>query len=164
MSENLLDRYPHAMTIDPETGKPMPKVAVSDNTGGGASGIVDTNLKSSEIALPVDVQARYARTIQTHSQVAVASAAWSEGMWIDADGYDRVALTMTNSGFTTAQANIQWSHDGVNVQGMDYAVCPSDANNHKAGETGVKARYLRVQLYNAHSASATLNCWARLKV
>ena len=34
MSEDKLKKYVHAMTIDPDTGKPMPKVSVQ----GGSSG------------------------------------------------------------------------------------------------------------------------------
>lgn len=35
MSEDVLKSYIHAMTIDPETNKPMPKVHTQGGSGGG---------------------------------------------------------------------------------------------------------------------------------
>lgn len=48
MSQELLDQYPHAMVIDQETGKPMPKVSTSGSSGGGGDVIFPNNYPDSE--------------------------------------------------------------------------------------------------------------------
>lgn len=111
-----------------------------------------------------DLASRYHETIPAIIGLPVGPTAWLEGEWVTVDGFNTVALTLKNDGFTNSQVNLQWSHDKVSVEGMDYAVVPSDANNLKTGETGVKAQYVRVQLYNGDSVSHVMTCYALLKV
>lgn len=111
--------------------------------------------------LPVDIQSRYAQTIQTHNAVSVATG-WSNGLWQDADGFDKVAVTLKNDASTSNTANIEWSNDGVAIQGVETIIANSTTNNRSA-ITEIKMRYFRVNIYNGDAVAHTMSAWAYLK-
>jgi hypothetical protein len=112
--------------------------------------------------LPVDIQSRLAQTIQTHNAVSIATTAWSNGNWIDADGFDKVGVTMLNDASTSSQLNIQWSNDGSSIHGNENLLTTATSNL-RQGITDIKARYFRVQLNNGDTISHTMSAWAYLK-
>jgi hypothetical protein len=147
------EQYVHAMAEDTETGKPMPKVAAT--------------LTGSNIAQPVDIQARLSQTIQTHSGVSVAPSGNSAGnyasTWIDCDGFDKIGITLNNDAATSSNIDIYWSNDNSAIHGREQNVIPSGTLAIRAGITDVKARYARVYVFNNDAAPHTFSAWAYLK-
>jgi hypothetical protein len=129
------------------------------NSAGGA---INTNIASTDIMQPVDIQSHYQTTIQTHNAVSVATVTISHSAWIDTNGFDKVAITMLNSAATSSYIDLYWSNDGINVHGANYSQQSSTALS-KAFEIPTQARYLRISLYNANTASNTMSAWAYLK-
>lgn len=142
------NEYIHAMAEDPETGKPMQKVKVE-------------GLESNSIQ-PTEIQARYATTIQTHSGVTIAPSTSANSVWVDCDGFDKVAVTFVNGGGTSNYVALRWSNDNSNLHGLE-TVLATTTDQYRAVESMVKARYLQVQVYNGHTAPVTVNSWILLK-
>lgn len=163
MADDRLRNYSQSMGIDPATGKVIPKVAIVELDV--LDEIRGVNLKASEIIQPVDIQTRYSKTVQTHSGVVLGPNGNMNSDWVDAEGYDRIALTLANSAGTDSRAHIQWSHDGSSYQGYDVDVIPQNTYQYRAGETSVKAKYFRVEVQNKDATTPrTMSTWAYLKV
>ena len=129
--------YAHAMTTDPDTGKPMPKVF---NVNGGSGG----NSRR--------------QTIQTHNAISLNAGATSNGQWINCEDFDVIAITRIGAGVAVA---VQWSNDGSNIhagEGIGTAALGSMAT-----EASVKAKWCRVVLNNTSGATMTTSAWAYLK-
>lgn len=125
---------------------------------------VSMKLSESEIILPTDEQANFNQTIQTHTNATVApSGGTSDSTWIDCDGFDKIALTLSNSAATTSFAHIHWSNDGTNAHGQDTKILPDSTDQNRAIETSVKARYARIRAVNMDTTPRTMNVWAYLK-
>lgn len=118
---------------------------------------------TSEEQIPVEIQGRYATTVQTHNAVSVAGGATSSSSWIDVSGYDKVGLTLKNDASTSSIGNVYWSHDGVTAHGYDNAVIASNTLAVKAGITDVKAKYMRIDIANLDTVAHTMSAWAYLK-
>lgn len=137
---------------------------IHDANGRGISSDNPLSVKAagSDVIQPVDIQARYQQTVQTHNAVSVATGAWSAGSWIDAQGYDKVAVTFVNDASTSNAFNIHWSNDGVNVHYDESLGTPSTASK-RGAETATKTRYMRVALLNQDAAAHIMSSWAYLK-
>jgi hypothetical protein len=154
------NQYVHAMAEDPATGKPMPKVSIAG--ADSSSGALGVDVKSSQIIQPVDVQARYSQTIQTHNAVSVPTLTLSVGTWIDAGGFDKLAYTAkTDVASHSWEVSIEWSHDGVSVAAVEYGGVTS--NQYKLSELSTKARYARLRIYNNDAVTHVMSMWAHLK-
>jgi hypothetical protein len=134
------------------------KISGADANGGA----INTNTKSSEIIQPVDIQARYATTIQTQAGVMVAPSAWAVGSWIDTNGFDKVSGTMKNDASVASAGNIEWSNDGITIHGIELFF-PNNTNSTKQGIVDTKARYFRFAINNLDAAPHTLSAWTYLK-
>ncbi|HHB2481314.1 TPA: hypothetical protein ACORDH_002765 [Bacillus cereus] len=121
-----------------------------------------TNIDASDIMMPVDVQSHHAETIQTHNNVVIAPSVWNNGAWIDASGFDEIAVTMTNNASTKNRVNIHWSHDGINHHG-DESLLPEGTSTIRAEITKTKARYFRLCVNNGDTAPHNMSAWAYLK-
>jgi hypothetical protein len=130
--------------------------SVSTQVGG------NVGLDSSNAIIPIDIQSRLASTIQTHNAVSVGASAESLGTWIPCDGFDKVSVTMKNDAGTASFITLQWSSDGSSVCGEDVQII-NNSNPFKAIETGTKASYLRVRLYNSDTIAHTMSAWIYLK-
>jgi hypothetical protein len=136
------------------------KISGADANGGA----INTNVKSSEIIQPVDIQARYAQTIPTHSGVIVTpSGSNANASWIDCNGFSDIAITLSNSGATPTRVNIYWSHDGATLQGIDVSALPSASNQYRAANIPIKARYAKLEVVNENASPATISTWTYLK-
>jgi hypothetical protein len=115
--------------------------------------------------IPVDVQARLSQTIQTHSGASIVNGTGSFGTatWIDCDGFSEIAITFLNSGATASVIDVDWSNDNATLHGRDSALLPSATQQWRTGETKVKARYCRLNVFNGHTAPITANVWVLLK-
>jgi hypothetical protein len=138
------------------------KISGADPTGGALKVLLD----STNIVLPVDVQARYPQTIQTHNAVSVTGSGSSTGSWIDANGFNEIGITMVNDAVTLSGAFLQFSNDGVNKHGED--VSPNTIVNHnqqtKTGIRPITARYVRLVLVNGDASAHIMSAWVYLKV
>jgi hypothetical protein len=135
-------------------------IAGTDSSGGA----VNTNLKSSEIIQPIDIQARLASTIQVVTgQVVAATTGTYASAWVDCDGFGDIAITFMNDAGTNSYVDIRWSHDGSTYQSAEFAIIPSNTAQRKAVSTPIKARYAQIVVANTDAAPHTMNAWAYLK-
>jgi hypothetical protein len=126
-----------------------------------AGGAMSTNLASTDIMQPVDIQSHYQTTIQTHSGMMIAPSAASTSSWVDTNGFDRIALTLLNDAATTSVSQFVWSHDGTTQHGIDDVV--TSTSKWKTYEAATKARYVRVYVSNSDTAAHTMSAWVYLK-
>jgi hypothetical protein len=132
--------------------------------GSNAEQVYVANPGDTNSIIPIDIQSRYAQTIQTHNAVSVGSSnGYSDSSWIDADGFDKIAITMKNDAGTSSYVDIHWSHDGANRIGIEFGVIPSNVNAEKSAITDIKARYVRVRVVNADTIAHTMTAYAYLK-
>jgi hypothetical protein len=119
---------------------------------------------ASDIIQPVEVQSKYASTVQTHNAVSVAISTGSTSTtWIDCDGFDKLAVTHLNDASTASNCNVFWSNDGTTQHATDQNIT-NGTSNQKAGIVDVKARYAKLYLYNGDTALAhTMSAWVYLK-
>jgi hypothetical protein len=126
---------------------------------------VDATLMGSNIINPVDIQARYSQTIQTHNAVSVGVSSASNSAWIDCNGFSDVAISFVNDAATNMNLELRWSHDGVTDHGWELAVITGNQQK-KSIQTSVKARYLRVIIANLDTVgniAHTMSTWTYLK-
>jgi hypothetical protein len=134
------------------------KISGADSTGGA----VNTNVKGSDIIQPVDIQARYAQTIQTHNAVSVpATTGASDSAWLDTSNFSQVGVTVTNSSPTPMKAEILWSNDGLNMH--HYEVIANGSIAYGGGHYDIKSRYFRIRLSNTDGTARIMSSWAYLK-
>jgi hypothetical protein len=123
----------------------------------------DISLKESQIIQPVDVQARYGQTIQTHNAVSVGANGTSDSVWIDCGGFDKLAITLLNDANAESLMFASWSNDGINTHGYETVGAKSVIKQNQ-GEVPVKARYVKVRIQNYDATvSHTMSAWAYLK-
>lgn len=136
-----------------------------DNNGRaiGKDNPLDINVNASAVIQPVDVQARYAQTIQTHSATVITPSTTSvQSSWMDCNGFDKVAITLLNDAATSSDSSISWSHDGSTVQGKE-TVLASASQKERCGVVDIKARYAKVSVTNFDAAPHTISAWVYLK-
>lgn len=127
----------------------------------GSDGAIKTLLTGSNVIQPTEIQARYATTIQTHTNAAIGPSASIDSSWIDTDGFDYLCGTFFNNGATTSNIDVHWSNDGTNIHGIDRGA--SNTEQYKPFEYRTKARYARVRVFNGHTAPITANAFSYLK-
>jgi hypothetical protein len=118
------------------------------------------------IIQPIEIQSHYAQTIQTHNAVSVAISTWSNGSWIDTDGFNSLDVTLLNDNTTASALEVHWSNDGVTLHAKETGIVSATGNNVRCNvnEIPTKARYVRISVNNADSALAhTMSAWAYLK-
>jgi hypothetical protein len=120
-------------------------------------------LEGSGVMLPVDNQSNYQQTIQTHTGVTIPANGYVNGNWIDAQGFDKVALSILNDADVSTTYGVHWSHDGSGYHGVDAVGSTTSRMSNTLLDT--KARYFRVYVTNKDTALAhTVSAWAYLKV
>lgn len=119
-------------------------------------------VSNSDVIQPIDIQSHLQSTIQTHNAVSVAASGIGYSNWIDTLGYDKVALTVKNDASTSMNITLDWSSDGLTIQGADTNLSTGTQQT-RALITDTKARYLRVELFNGDTVAHTMSAWAYLK-
>jgi hypothetical protein len=156
----LIGSYGVKANVD-ATGSLQVKIAGADDTSSGA---LNVKLADSGIILPVDVQARYPQTIQTHNAVNVpANSGSTQSTWIDCGNFDKVAFTVLNDVATNNNADVHWSNDGIVMHGVEGNAISPGTNQYRVVLLDVKARYVRLRVNNADAAAHTMSAWAYLK-
>jgi hypothetical protein len=118
---------------------------------------------ASDIIQPVEIQSRYAQTVQTHNAVSVALSGTSNGIWIDCDGFDKVSATLINDASANSSLLIHWSNDGSTLHGVD-TIIGASTQQQKSGIIETRARYARIQCFNQDATLAhTMSAWVYLK-
>ncbi len=137
---------------------------VNEANGINADGSQNVSLVSSNVAQPVDIQARLSQTIQTHNAVSVALSGNSQSAWLDCDGFDKIAFSLINDASTNSSMDVYWSNDGTNIHATERVIATGAGTNRQPVETGTKARYYKVRINNEDAALAhTMSAWAYLK-
>jgi hypothetical protein len=118
---------------------------------------------SSDIQQPTDVQARYQKTVQTHNSVTIAAASSAgQASYMDVSGFENICLTGQASPSEKWGFTVYWSNDGAAVHGVEFGAV--DVMNNKTLILPIKARWVKVNVNNGATNSATVNAWAYLKV
>lgn len=139
----------------------MSTIHDANGVGIGSANPLPIKNIGSDIMMPVDVQSHYQQTIKTHNAVSVGASVWSLSSWIDANGFDKIGVTMINDASTASTLNVEWSNDGVSQHGGETIVASSTSN--KSGITEIKARYVRVSILNSDTIAHVMSAWAFLK-
>jgi hypothetical protein len=116
-------------------------------------------LANGDWAQLVELTGKVQKTIQTHNAVSVSASTGSSGAWIDTSGYSSVALSYLSDGSHTNNSNIQWSHDGVNIQTAEVGTSSANRQYGYARLGQPLARYVRVQLVNGDTVAHTMSGW-----
>lgn len=144
-----------------ENGELQVKISGAEDSSSGSLGV---NIKQSEVMIPVDIQSRYTRTIQTHNAVSIGASSSSSSNFFSSDGFNEISITLLLDGGTASQVYIHWSHDGVNPHGDDSTLPGNSTGNLKAFTTSVKAKYFKVILRNNDASSSRIaTAYAYLK-
>ncbi|MED4619158.1 hypothetical protein [Priestia megaterium] len=114
------------------------------------------SIGDSDVAVPVDVQASYAETKQTHNGISVAGNGFSNGQFFDCSEFNRVAVTMKGAN-ANVQVEVQWSHDGVN------SVNAETTGLNAPYETATKAKFVRLTALNKDTNAQNISAWLYLK-
>lgn len=144
---------------------PLPQHEKTDKTMvvTGENDPLPTREISSDIMKPVDIQARYSKTIQTHTAVSVAPTnGYSDSGFIDTEGFNEIALNLSNDAATASSMHALWSSDGVNTQGADWSII-SGTQQQKSISIPTKLRYCKIRILNTDAAAHTMSAWAYLK-
>jgi hypothetical protein len=106
---------------------------------------------------------KLASTIQTHNAVSIALSGSSSSVWINCDGFSKIAVNLKNDGNTSSQVNLLWSVDGSTQIGFE-TVLASGSSQYRSAISDTKAQYVLVQVQNLDSALAhTMSAWAYMK-
>ena len=123
-------------------------------------------MEGSDVQLPIEIQGHLQTTIQTHNAISIGANAYSNGAgtFMDANGYDKIAITVQNDVAKVLNLNVEWSNDGVTYQGLDLvANITSTGSSRGATIVETKARYFRLLLTNVDTVAHTVSAWAYLK-
>lgn len=134
------------------------------DANGNSVGLVEltgSNIPEAQ-AIPYQIVKRKQTTIQTHNAVSVGASSSSIGSWIDCGGFDKLGATLFNDAATSSGLVLQWSNDGVTFHGYESLISTSTLKE-KIAETSVKARYVRLQVWNDDTVPHTMSAWAYLK-
>jgi hypothetical protein len=135
------------------------QIAGTDDSGSGALGV---ELKGSIVAQPVDVQARYQTTIQTHAGVMIAPSALNQSAWVDVSSFDKLAVNVTNDAFKNFSLVLLWSTNGTDVSGRE-SLPVAAAQRWVSHEVGTKLKYVKVELQNTDVEPHTFSSHVYLK-
>jgi hypothetical protein len=140
----------------------MPQSVMIFDKDGNVVDKLKVQLEGSGVMLPVDNQSNLHQTVQTHAGVTVGANSYINSPWIDANGFDKVGLTMTNDADVASTFGVHWSNDGSGFHADE--IISTASTRLKYGHIDVKARYFRVYVSNKDTASHTFSAWAYLKV
>jgi hypothetical protein len=130
----------------------------------GSNGAAQVSLAGSNVIQPVDIQARYATTIQTHNAVSVSASGSAAGSWIDCSNFTEIGITVMNDAATSNGAYLDYSNDGVTIHGQDINnIITTNNQARKGNNKPIISKYVRVVLVNADVAAHTMSAWAYLK-
>jgi hypothetical protein len=131
----------------------------------GSNGSAQVTLAGSNVINPVDIQARYAQTIQPHSVVNIPAYERSYSQWIDVSGFNEIEISVIGEG-DVFDCYIEFSHDANRVVYSD-----AYSYHHDGGQIDlegtfsqkVKTRYVRLIIMNGQSGTLVSSSWLYLK-
>lgn len=101
---------------------------------------------------------------QTHVNVSIPLSSNNVSSFMSCDGYDKIAVHLSNDGATSSSGDIEWSFDGITQTTYDAGVIASNTTQKKTGLVDVKAPYVRFRAYNNDAtASHTMSAWVYFK-
>lgn len=111
-----------------------------------------------EVAIPN----RASVTMATHSAVVVPANGIAESNWLRCEGYENMAITLTNDASTFSDIEVWWSHDGSTVHSKNPNLLIS-TDQDKSTQVSTKAVWGKVVLINEDDKEHVMSAWAYLK-
>jgi hypothetical protein len=121
------------------------------------------NIGGSDYQAAVDIQNRYQKTVQAHNNASIAATSYTSSEWIDTQGFNEIAITLLNDATTSSNCEILWSHNASTRHGTEIGVSSGTGRDRTASVT-TKARYVKLNVYNADTTTHTFSSWIYLKV
>lgn len=143
--DSIMKKYHKTVSIYDSDNK---ELFVTDNPA-------KIGVSESEIIIPVDIQTRYAQTIQTHNAVSVVASGNSSSPWFDCSGFDKIAVMGQSNQALNWGIEIHWSDDSSSQRGLETLIAPSPANS-KIQITDVKAKFFRVVVKNTDATTSQI--------
>jgi hypothetical protein len=132
----------------------------------GSNGAAQVTLAGSNVIQPMDIQARYAQTIQTHSVVNIPAYDRSYSQWVDVSGFNEIEISAIGQG-DIFDCYIEFSHDTNRVVMSDaysYHHEGSQIDSEGGFSQKVKTRYVRIVIMNgSNSGVLVASSWLYLK-
>jgi hypothetical protein len=131
----------------------------------GSNGAAQVSLAGSNVIAPVDIQARYAQTIQSHSVVNIPANDRSYSQWIDVSGFNEIEITAIGEG-DIFDCYIEFSHDANRIVFSDafsYHHEGSQIDSEGAFSQKVRTRYVRIVIMNPSPGVLVSSSWLYLK-
>jgi hypothetical protein len=100
----------------------------------------------SDIQMPVEIQSRFTKTVQTHNAVSIAGNGTSNSSIVSCDGFDKVSVSAVMTSGTGMSIWLDWSFDGSTFFGG--TPLSTTSSTQASVEFTVQAPYLRVGIKN----------------
>ena len=115
---------------------------------------VGNKIKDSDVMVPVDIQSRYQKTIQTHNAVSIPLSGNNASAYYDTTRFDSLGVIVRNDVAGKAlTVLITWSNDGVSPHGEESLIANATAQ-YLGASTTIKAKWFRILVINGDSALA----------
>lgn len=122
-----------------------------------------TNIDSSDIMLPIERQASHHESLSVQTNVVVAPSANADSStWLPCDGFDKIAVSLKNSGAFASEVSVLFSHDNANIDGI-IDVLSNATPQYRSNEVPVCAPFFKIRVTNKHTAPATMSTKVLLK-
>jgi hypothetical protein len=131
----------------------------------GSGGAANVILNGSNVINPVDIQARYSQTIQTHSVVNIPDYDRSYSQWIDVSGFNEIEITAIGEG-EPFDCYIEFSHDAnriVFTDAFSYHTEGGQIDSEGGFSQKVRTRYIRIIIMNGAPGVLVSSSWLYLK-
>jgi hypothetical protein len=139
MSESL-NQYQHAMAIDPETNKPMPKSAAT--------------LTGSNVIPGIDIQAVLNESVTLFASKAVNTVSWdTSAAYVDVKDFSRLAVNTKVDQSKPFKVDLYWSEDGTNITTVQSIVDKTGQWDSQVIE--VRAPWVKAAVYNGDTVTRT---------
>jgi hypothetical protein len=104
------------------------------------------NIESADVMLPVEIQGRFTKTVQTHTAVSIGANATSNGAIVSCDGFDKINASVVMTSGTGMSLWLDWSFDGSTFFGGTPLSTTSSVQ--ASVEFPVQAPYFRLGIKN----------------
>lgn len=115
--------------------------------------------------LPTKEMSRRSMTVVAYQDHTLQpGTSWWGDKFYDCDEFSSISVTLMASSALENSVYLIWSHDGVTAHGYEQILAKT-SNVQRIASTGVKARYVRIQIRNENANNPnTFNVWAYFKV
>jgi hypothetical protein len=124
-----------------------------------------SHIEGSDIMQPMEIQGSLTQTVQTHNAQAISANSWSSSPYMEATGFNKIAVTASMVGGTGMSVVVDFSHDGVNYFAGITVYDSTGSSFAPTVDVPISAKYFRVGIKNKDATNAkTTSAYAFLKV